>query len=455
MLGDPDEALPPRPDRRAVPRAGVRRPGRRAGSRKATGSSSSASASPTSARRRPCGKRCARSWTAGRCRTRPRSASPRCARRSPASTATGTTSRSTRPASSSPPARPRALLLAIAATTDPGDEVILADPSYPCNREMVESFGGRVVAVPADRGHPLPAFDRRRRRRVERAHARRDDRLPVEPDRDLDPVRRADRDLRRSPASRDAWRIVDEIYLDLADPAPDGTPPRSVLIVDPDAIVINSFSKYFGMTGWRLGWAVLPEALVPASSGWRCTTSCPPPRPPSTRRWPPSRPSRSLICEERRAELAARRALVLGRARAHRPARPGHPGRRVLRLLRRRRHRPQRLGVLRPRARRDPRRAHPRDGLRRPHRRHPRPPLLRRVPRGAARRAQPARGLRRHARRVPPVVKGGRRSGGSGSAERRTARLELRGVEVVLRAAPTSGGQPLRASHSVLGARRA
>ena len=42
-----------------------------------------------------------------------------------------------------------ALLLVVAATTDPGDEVILADPSYPCNREMVASFGGRVVAVPA------------------------------------------------------------------------------------------------------------------------------------------------------------------------------------------------------------------------------------------------------------------------------------------------------------------
>jgi aspartate/methionine/tyrosine aminotransferase len=63
---------------------------------------------------------------------------------------------------------------------------------------------------------------------------------------------------------RGAWRIVDEIYLNLADPAPDGTPARSVLDSDPSAIVINSFSKYFGMTGWRLGWCVLPEALVPA-----------------------------------------------------------------------------------------------------------------------------------------------------------------------------------------------
>ena len=93
--------------------------------------------------------------------------------------------------------------------------------------------------------------------------------------------------------SRDAWRIVDEIYLDLADPAADGTPPRSALSIDPDAIVINSFSKYFGMTGWRLGWAVLPEALAEPSSGSACTTSCAPPHPPSRRRSRPSRPSRS------------------------------------------------------------------------------------------------------------------------------------------------------------------
>ena len=60
-------------------------------------------------------------------------------------------------------------------------------------------------------------------------------------------------------ASRGAWRIVDETYLDLADREPDGTEVKSVLACDPDAIVCNSFSKFFGMTGWRLGWAILPD----------------------------------------------------------------------------------------------------------------------------------------------------------------------------------------------------
>ena len=51
---------------------------------------------------------------------------------------------------------------------------------------------------------------------------------------------------------RGAWRIVDETYLDLADREPDGSDVKSVLACDPDAIVCSSFSKFFGMTGWRL-----------------------------------------------------------------------------------------------------------------------------------------------------------------------------------------------------------
>jgi aspartate/methionine/tyrosine aminotransferase len=104
---------------------------------------------------------------------------------------------------------------------------------------------------------------------------------------------------------------VDEIYLNLADPAPDGAPARSVLNSDPGAIVINSFSKYFGMTGWRLGWAVLPEALVEpverlAMSYYICA--------PTTAQHAALAcftPESLKVCEERRLELSARRQIVL------------------------------------------------------------------------------------------------------------------------------------------------
>jgi aspartate/methionine/tyrosine aminotransferase len=115
----------------------------------------------------------------------------------------------------------------------------------------------------------------------------------------------------RRAEARGAWRIVDEIYLDLADPGPDGTPPRTILTADPDAIVINSFSKYFGMTGWRLGWCVLPPALVPAverlaMNYFLCAST-----PAQLAALACFTPASLALCEERRRELAARRAIVL------------------------------------------------------------------------------------------------------------------------------------------------
>ncbi|MDJ1370347.1 aminotransferase class I/II-fold pyridoxal phosphate-dependent enzyme [Gulosibacter molinativorax] len=156
-----------------------------------------------------------------------------------------------------------ALLVVAAATIDPGDEVIMADPSYPSNRELVGAFGGRVVSVPtsAQTRFQLDA------RSVASAWTEMTTAImiasPSNPAGTSVPFDEL-AEICRFAKDRDAWRIVDEIYLNLADPQPDGSPARTVLATDPDAIVINSFSKYFGMTGWRLGWAVLPEALLPA-----------------------------------------------------------------------------------------------------------------------------------------------------------------------------------------------
>jgi len=203
-----------------------------------------------------------------------------------------------------------ALLLAIAATTDPGDEVILADPSYPCNRQLVESFGGRVVSVPAGpetryqltAGSVSGAWSEHTRTVMVAS--------PSNPTGTSIPFAELEA-ICALARERGAWRLIDEIYLDLSDPAPDGRPPRSVLSTDPDAIVVNSFSKYFGMTGWRLGWAVLPEVLVPAVSNlamhyFLCASA-----PAQQAALAAFTPESLAVCEERRLELAARRALVL------------------------------------------------------------------------------------------------------------------------------------------------
>ncbi|WP_427777079.1 aminotransferase class I/II-fold pyridoxal phosphate-dependent enzyme [Bifidobacterium bifidum] len=203
-----------------------------------------------------------------------------------------------------------ALLLATALTVDPGDEVIVADPSYPCNRELIRSFEGVVVDVPtsaATRFHLNAEL-------VDRAWSERTKAVmvtspsnPTGTTIDFD-VLKGVCDLARF---RGAWRIIDETYLDLADREPDGSEVRSALLADPDAIICNSFSKFFGMTGWRLGWAVVPEYTIEAvddlaTNYYLCAHT-----PTQHAALACFTPESLAVCEERRQELLARRCIVV------------------------------------------------------------------------------------------------------------------------------------------------
>ena len=112
---------------------------------------------------------------------------------------------------------------------------------------------------------------------------------------------------------RGAWRIIDETYLDLADREPDGSEVRSALLADPDAIICNSFSKFFGMTGWRLGWAILPddptvlEAVDDLATNYYLCAHTPTQHAALACFTPES----LAVCEERRQELLARRRIVV------------------------------------------------------------------------------------------------------------------------------------------------
>ena len=203
-----------------------------------------------------------------------------------------------------------ALLLATALTVDPGDEVIVADPSYPCNRELIRSFEGVVVDVPtsaATRFHLNAEL-------VDRAWSERTKAVmvtspsnPTGTTIDFD-VLKGVCDLARFLG---AWRIIDETYLDLADREPDGSEVRSALLADPDAIICNSFSKFFGMTGWRLGWAVVPEYTIGAvddlaTNYYLCAHT-----PTQHAALACFTPESLAVCEERRQELLARRRIVV------------------------------------------------------------------------------------------------------------------------------------------------
>ncbi|MDN4472577.1 aminotransferase class I/II-fold pyridoxal phosphate-dependent enzyme [Demequina zhanjiangensis] len=203
-----------------------------------------------------------------------------------------------------------ALLLVTAATVDPGADVLLADPSYPCNREIVTSFGGNVVAIPTSPAtrYQLTAqmledawTDRTQAVMVATPSNPTGTSLPTD---ELAAVC----DLAKA---RGAWRIVDEIYLDLADPDADGTPPQTVLAHDAEAIVVNSFSKYFGMTGWRLGWVVLPESLVKPAETLAMDFFLSASTPAQIAALACFEPEALAEAEARRVELVARRQLMV------------------------------------------------------------------------------------------------------------------------------------------------
>ncbi len=153
-----------------------------------------------------------------------------------------------------------ALQLACLALIDPADEVLLPDPGYPCNRHFVAAADGVAVLL------PTTAADRFQLNADAVSQAWGDKTrgvllaspsnptgtsiAPAEMGRIVEVVR-----------ERGGFTIVDEIYLGLSH---DERFSDSALRHGDDVISINSFSKYFSMTGWRLGWLVVPETLVPA-----------------------------------------------------------------------------------------------------------------------------------------------------------------------------------------------
>jgi len=137
--------------------------------------------------------------------------------------------------------------------------VLMPDPSYPCNRHFVSAAEGRAVLVPttaADR-FQLNAEQVRRHwtphtRGVLLASPSNPTGTSIHPD-EL-------RAIHQDVSQRGGTTLIDEIYLGLSYDAHFG---QSALGIDDQIISINSFSKYFNMTGWRLGWLVVPEVLVP------------------------------------------------------------------------------------------------------------------------------------------------------------------------------------------------
>ena len=200
-----------------------------------------------------------------------------------------------------------ALHLACLALINRGDEILTPDPSYPCNRHFVSAADGTAVLIPTTASErfqltaeKVAAHWTERTRGVLLASPSNPTGTSIHPD-----------ELRRIHdivQSRGGITIVDEIYLGLSH---DDAFGHSALAISDQIISVNSFSKYFHMTGWRLGWLVVPEELVPvierlAQNLFIC---------PSTISQEAAlacfEPESLALYEERRAQFKARRDFVI------------------------------------------------------------------------------------------------------------------------------------------------
>ena len=149
-------------------------------------------------------------------------------------------------------------VLAFLAAFDPGDRVALAVPGYPAYRNILSALGLEPVLLevgPETNFQPTPEV-------LDRAQVRLDGLIVASPANPTGTMIGC-ADLGRLAEycrARGIRLISDEIYHGIAF----GEAAETALAFDSETIVVNSFSKYFSMTGWRLGWMVAPESLLRA-----------------------------------------------------------------------------------------------------------------------------------------------------------------------------------------------
>ena len=199
-----------------------------------------------------------------------------------------------------------ALLLAFGVLLDAGEEVLLADPAYPCNRHFVRTLGAvpRGIPVRGDTRYQLTGD-------LVRTHWGPATRMAMvaSPSNPTGTLIAHEEMARIAGVVREkgGTLLADEIYHGLTY----GVDARTAAELGPDVIVINSFSKYFQMTGWRLGWMLVPQALVrrvetlaqnlyisPSSVAQHAALAC-------------FLPETVAILEQRRAELDSRRRYLV------------------------------------------------------------------------------------------------------------------------------------------------
>jgi aspartate/methionine/tyrosine aminotransferase len=175
-----------------------------------------------------------------------------------------------------------AFLLASVAMFDPGDRVALVSPGYPAYRNILTALGVDAIDIATDASTRFQPTVELLDETVVRSG-----RLaglvvasPANPTGTM--LDRDDLSALVTWCRANGTRLIsDEIYHGIAFPPPGSSDPRGVTVAefDDEAVVLNSFSKYWGMTGWRLGWTVLPAGIVPAVEALASNFALSPPSP--------------------------------------------------------------------------------------------------------------------------------------------------------------------------------
>jgi aspartate/methionine/tyrosine aminotransferase len=205
-----------------------------------------------------------------------------------------------------------ALMYACLALINPAQEVLLTDPGYPCNKTFVQMAGGTPRFVQTQENQNFqPGWADLSNHWTDRTAGV----LLASPNNPTGTqlTTSAMKEIANSVTQRGGFTIVDEIYQSLCYDLPaqsvlqvTGTPSEQMPLV-----VINSFSKYFGMTGLRLGWMVVPESLLPVIERFAQNLSICPNTPAQWAALACFTPETLAICEKRRQVFKTRRDFMV------------------------------------------------------------------------------------------------------------------------------------------------
>lgn len=199
-----------------------------------------------------------------------------------------------------------ALLLAFAAVINPGDSILMSDPGYPCNRNLLRICEGATDAIPVgpENQYQLSSVD------VDRHWTQGTKGVlvgsPSNPTGSV--IDEAElKAILQVCLEREGVSFIDEVYSELVYERQ----PTTALSLSEDIFVINSFSKQFGMTGWRLGWLVCPEWAIDAIRTLQQNIYISPPMPAQAARVAAFTPEVWELVEQRRREFQLRRDVLV------------------------------------------------------------------------------------------------------------------------------------------------